>query len=89
MKTALLTSFLIVGLAGSMFGKTADLSSLEPVNQGWAKLVADLPTPSPKSKKCPLRADLPTPNPRSKKCPLRADLPTPNPRSKKCPLRIA
>jgi hypothetical protein len=71
MKTLLLTSFLIVGLAGSMFAKTADLSSSEPVNQGYAKLVADMPTPSPNSKKCPLRADMPTPSPNSKKCPLR------------------
>lgn len=71
MKTLLLTSFLITGLAGGMLAKTADISSLEPANKNCAKLVADLPRPNPTSKKCPLRADLPRPNPTSKKCPLR------------------
>jgi hypothetical protein len=72
MRTLLFTSFLITGLAGSAFAKTADISHTGPVNKNCTKLVADMPTPNPTSKRCPLRADMPTPNPTSKRCPLRA-----------------
>jgi hypothetical protein len=89
MRTLLLTSFVIIGLAGSSFGKTTGVSYPGQENNNGAKLRADLPSPDPHSKKCPLRADLPSPDPHSKKCPLRADLPSPNPHSKKCPLRTA
>jgi hypothetical protein len=88
MKTLLLTSFLITGLAGTMLAKTADISLSKPVNKNCVTLVADLPRPDPTSKKVPLRADLPRPDPTSKKVPLRADLPRPDPTSKKVPLRV-
>ena len=71
MKTLLLTSLLISGLAGSVLAKTTNMSPSQPANKNCVKLLADLPRPNPTSKKCPLRADLPRPNPTSKKCPLR------------------
>jgi hypothetical protein len=70
MKRLLLTSILIIGAAGSMLAKEADIRNSNQGTKNCSKLVTDQPIPNPNSPSCPkLVADQPIPNPNSPSCP--------------------
>ncbi len=70
MKTLLLTSFLIIGSAGSMSAKAADIPIPDPNSGNVPKLMAPTQILDGNGRNCPKPvAEIPIPNPNSKKCP--------------------